>query len=135
MRSAAGDRKCGCAGSLAGPRQGSQAALKTSAMNSLATYAAVLVVRADYAPETAAIATPRRPSDGEVCLDLVGDAPRRLVGDGELALHLARAHPLVPRRIEEHHVEPVLQRRARARERRPGLRVDVIGAPLADIGL
>jgi hypothetical protein len=70
----------------------------------------------------------------QIGADGVGHVPGCLVGDAELALHLAGCHALVADAAQEHHVEPVLQRRAGAREGRSGLRVDVERAPLADIG-
>ncbi len=65
-------------------------------------------------------------------LDFVRHAPGRFVSDGQLTLNLARRHALVPCAIEKHHIKPVLQGRAAARERCPRFRVNVISAPLAD---
>jgi hypothetical protein len=76
-----------------------------------------------------------RPPPLQVRLDRVRHAPGGLVGDGHLPLDLARRHPFVPRSVEEHHIEPILQRRPRPRKRRPRFRVNVIGAPLANISL
>jgi hypothetical protein len=67
-------------------------------------------------------------------LDLMGHAPRSLIGHSQLSLNLSRCHSFVTDAKKKHDVEPVLQRRSRSRKWCAGLWVDMVGAPLANEG-
>ena len=69
-----------------------------------------------------------------VFADLMAHAPRRLVSDAKLALDFLGGNT-VPRRAEqEHDKEPIAQAGAGAIKGRPGSRIDLMPAILADIG-
>src|SRR6185312_2777001 len=59
---------------------------------------------------------------------------RGFVGDAEFALDALGGHAVPRSREQEHHIEPVAQRRARAVERRARSRVKLVRAPSALIG-
>jgi hypothetical protein len=71
---------------------------------------------------------------GNVLADKVGHAPRRLVGHTKLALQFLRGHAVAGSREKVDGVEPELQWRASILERRSGGRVQMMPAPLTDIG-
>ena len=61
-------------------------------------------------------------------------APRRLIGHAELALKLLSWNPVAGRGEQEHRVEPLVKRRARALHDRAHSRMQLMFAVLADIG-
>lgn len=69
-----------------------------------------------------------------VFADFMADTPSRLVGHAQLALQFLRGHAVARRGEQEHGVKPLLQGCPGAGKGRPGHRVYVMPAPLADIG-
>src|SRR5205814_1777727 len=71
---------------------------------------------------------------GHVFADLIAHAPSRLVSHAKLALDALRGNAVPSRREQEHHVEPIAQRRTRAIKGSAGSRVKLVRAPVALIG-
>ena len=69
-----------------------------------------------------------------VFADFVAHAPSGLVGHAQLALQFLRGHAVARRGEQIHGVKPFLHGRPRARKGCPSHRVNVMPAPLADIG-
>ena len=69
-----------------------------------------------------------------VFADQAAHAPSGFVGDTELALDLFRGHTVPGRAEKEHDVKPVPQGRPGALKGRPGHRIDLIAAMLANEG-
>src|ERR1700728_547834 len=67
-----------------------------------------------------------------VFADQVAHPPSGFVGDAQLALNFFRSDAVPGPGEKEHHKEPASERRPRALEGRPGSRVDLIAAMLAN---